>query len=101
MRRRSRAAGSACSASRWCVFSWPRSATKTQLATVALAARFDQLIAVVAGTTLGMMIADVPAVLLGNFAADRIPFKLVRILAAALFAVLGVLAIGSALSVSL
>ena len=71
---------------------------KTQLATVALAAEFDRLIAVVAGTTLGMMAADVPAVLLGNFAAHRVPFKLVRLLAAALFAALGLLAIWSALT---
>jgi putative Ca2+/H+ antiporter (TMEM165/GDT1 family) len=70
---------------------------KTQLATVALAAEFERLTAVVGGTTLGMMLADVPAVLVGNFAADRIPFKLVRLVAAALFAILGVLAIGSAL----
>ena len=66
---------------------------KTQLATVALAAQYDRLVAVVAGTTMGMMIADVPAVLLGNFAAHRIPFKLVRLVAAALFAALGLLAI--------
>lgn len=71
---------------------------KTQLATIALAAQFDSLIAVVAGTTLGMMIADVPAVLLGNFAAHRIPFRLVRFIAAGLFAVLGVVAIVSALA---
>jgi putative Ca2+/H+ antiporter (TMEM165/GDT1 family) len=71
---------------------------KTQLATVALAAQFDRLIPVVAGTTLGMMIADVPAVLLGNFAAHRVPFKLVRLAAALLFAALGVLAIVSALT---
>jgi putative Ca2+/H+ antiporter (TMEM165/GDT1 family) len=71
---------------------------KTQLATVALAAQFDRLIAVVAGTTLGMLVADVPAVLLGNFAADRIPFKLVRLIAAGLFAALGLLAIASVLS---
>ncbi len=70
---------------------------KTQLATVALAARFDQLGAVVGGTTLGMMIADVPAVLLGNFAAERVPLKLVRLVAAALFALLGGLAIWGAL----
>ena len=70
---------------------------KTQIATVALAAEFDQLGAVVAGTTLGMMIADAPAVLLGNFAAQRIPFRLVRALAAALFAALGLVAIWSAL----
>ena len=63
---------------------------KTQLATVALAARFDGLALVVAGTTLGMLIADVPAVFLGDKAAPRIPFKLVRGIAAALFVALGV-----------
>jgi len=63
---------------------------KTQIATVMLAARFDNLVAVVAGTTLGMLIADVPVVLLGKFAAKKIPFKAVRIVAAGLFAVLAV-----------
>ena len=63
---------------------------KTQLATVALAARFDQLLPVIAGTTLGMMIADVPAVLLGDKAAPRLPMKAIRTAAAALFIVLGV-----------
>ena len=71
---------------------------KTQLATVALAARFDQLAAVVGGTTLGMMVADVPTVLLGNFAAERVPLRLVRLVAAALFALLGGLAIWGALT---
>ncbi|HWI12606.1 MAG TPA: TMEM165/GDT1 family protein [Burkholderiales bacterium] len=71
---------------------------KTQLATVVLAARFDSLVAVVAGTTLGMLIADVPAVLLGDRAAPKIPFKLVRGIAAALFVALGV---GALLSVQL
>jgi len=63
---------------------------KTQIATVMLAARFDNLVAVVAGTTLGMLIADVPVVLLGKFVAKKIPFKAVRIVAAGLFAVLAV-----------
>jgi putative Ca2+/H+ antiporter (TMEM165/GDT1 family) len=63
---------------------------KTQLATVALAARYDDLLAVVAGTTLGMLIADVPAVFLGDKAAPKIPFKLIRSIAAALFIALGV-----------
>jgi putative Ca2+/H+ antiporter (TMEM165/GDT1 family) len=62
---------------------------KTQVATVVLAARFDSLAAVVLGTTLGMLIADVPAVFAGRFVADRVPFKAVRIAAAALFASLG------------
>lgn len=63
---------------------------KTQIATVALAARYDALAAVVAGTTLGMMIANVPAVLLGEVAAKKLPLKLVRGIAAALFLALGI-----------
>jgi putative Ca2+/H+ antiporter (TMEM165/GDT1 family) len=66
---------------------------KTQVATAMLAARFDALVAVVAGTTAGMLIADIPAVLLGGAASPRIPFKLVRYVAAALFAVLGLAAL--------
>ena len=63
---------------------------KTQLATVALAARYDALAAVVVGTTLGMMIANVPVVLLGSVAADKLPVRLVHGIAAALFALLGI-----------
>lgn len=66
---------------------------KTQLATVALAARFGDLFQVVCGTTLGMMIADVPAVFLGDRAANKIPMQLVHGVAAAMFAVIGVLAL--------
>jgi putative Ca2+/H+ antiporter (TMEM165/GDT1 family) len=66
---------------------------KTQIATIALAARFDDLFQVVAGTTLGMMIADVPAVFVGDRAAKKIPMKLVHGIAAAMFAVLGLLAL--------
>jgi putative Ca2+/H+ antiporter (TMEM165/GDT1 family) len=62
---------------------------KTQVATVMLAARFDSLVAVVIGTTLGMLVVNVPTVFIGRAAADRIPFRAVRIAAAALFAVLG------------
>ena len=62
---------------------------KTQLVTVALAAKYHDLLLVVAGTTLGMMIADVPAVFLGKFAAPKIPFTAIRIIAAMLFALLG------------
>ena len=62
---------------------------KTQIATVALAARFDNLMAVVAGTTLGMMLVNVPATLCGDGIARMAPLKLIRILAAALFAILG------------
>ena len=64
---------------------------KTQIATVALAARYDALMAVVAGTTLGMMIANVPAVLLGEVAATKLPQRLVHGIAAALFLVMGIL----------
>ena len=62
---------------------------KTQLATVALAARFDSLLAVVSGTTLGMMIADLPAVWAGEALAHRVNMRWLRWLAAALFVVLG------------
>ena len=65
---------------------------KTQIATVALAAQYQAaLVAVVAGTTLGMMIANVPAVLLGDRIAGRMPVRLVHGVAAAIFAALGVL----------
>ena len=63
---------------------------KTQIATVALAARYAETVAVVAGTTLGMMLANVPAVLFGDRIANRIPLGLVHGLAALIFAVLGV-----------
>ena len=55
-----------------------------------LAARFDNLVAVVAGTTLGMLAADVPAVLLGHVVSRRVPFRVLRWFAAALFALMGV-----------
>jgi putative Ca2+/H+ antiporter (TMEM165/GDT1 family) len=64
---------------------------KTQIATVALAARYSSLIAVVAGTTVGMLLANVPAVLLGEVAARKLPMRLVHGIAAAIFLVLGVL----------
>ena len=63
---------------------------KTQIATVALAAKYDALVPVVMGTTIGMMIANVPAVLLGNVAAEKLPVKLVHGVAAAIFAVIGI-----------
>ena len=66
---------------------------KTQLATIALAARYDSLLAVVMGTTLGMMIANVPAVWVGAALAHRINMKAMRWVAAALFVVLGFLAL--------
>ena len=61
---------------------------KTQIATVVLSARFNDLIAVTAGTTAGMMIADVPAVFMGNFFSNRLPLKLIRIIAAGIFTLL-------------
>jgi putative Ca2+/H+ antiporter (TMEM165/GDT1 family) len=64
---------------------------KTQIATVALAARYHALLAVVAGTTLGMMLADVPVVLLGRAAAQRLPMQWVHRVAAGVFVVLAVL----------
>jgi len=64
---------------------------KTQLATVALAARFGTLLPVVGGTTLGMMVADVPAVWLGDRLSRRLNSKYLRWAAAALFVVLGLL----------
>ncbi|HXW09458.1 MAG TPA: TMEM165/GDT1 family protein [Steroidobacteraceae bacterium] len=63
---------------------------KTQIATVALAAKYASLASVVLGTTLGMMLANVPAVLLGEVAARKLPMQLVHRIAAALFLVLGV-----------
>lgn len=66
---------------------------KTQVATVALAAQYQSLTGVVMGTTLGMMAANVPAVLLGDKAAKRLPLKLVHGVCAALFAALGVAAL--------
>jgi putative Ca2+/H+ antiporter (TMEM165/GDT1 family) len=63
---------------------------KTQVATVALAAKYQTLLPVVAGTTLGMMIANVPAVFVGKQIAQKMPVKLVHSIAAAIFAVLGV-----------
>lgn len=63
---------------------------KTQIATVALAASYNALILVVLGTTLGMMIANVPAVLLGNRIADKLPVRAVHVMAALIFVALGV-----------
>ena len=64
---------------------------KTQIATIGLAARFDQLGPVVLGTTLGMMLANVPAVLLGDRMAGRLPVGAIRIVAALVFAALGLM----------
>ena len=69
---------------------------KTQVATIALAAQYQMLVAVVAGTTLGMMIANVPAVLLGDRIAARMPVKLVHGIAAAIFLGLGIATLAGA-----
>ena len=63
---------------------------KTQIATVALAARYDALVVVTAGTTLGMMIANVPAVLLGDRVVKKLPVQWVHRIAAVVFASIGV-----------
>jgi putative Ca2+/H+ antiporter (TMEM165/GDT1 family) len=62
---------------------------KTQVATIALGARFDSILMVTAGTTLGMMIANVPAVLLGEVAGKKLPLNWIRIAAAIGFASVG------------
>ena len=64
---------------------------KTQFATIALAAKYDALVWVVAGTTLGMLAANVPAVLIGEKLAHRLPLKQIRWAAAAVFVATGVL----------
>lgn len=64
---------------------------KTQVATVMLAARYNDLIAVVSGTTLGMMLANVPVVLLGERITRKLPIRSIHIVAASLFAVMGVM----------
>jgi putative Ca2+/H+ antiporter (TMEM165/GDT1 family) len=87
-------------ASRWGVFGvtvvaffLAEMGDKTQVATVVLAARFPSLVAVVLGTTLGMLLANVPVVLAGRAASAKIPFRAVRIAAALLFAGLGAYAL--------
>jgi putative Ca2+/H+ antiporter (TMEM165/GDT1 family) len=63
---------------------------KTQIATIALAARYVEVVAVVIGTTIGMMLSNLPAVFIGHQLATRIPMKLVHGIAAAIFTALGV-----------
>jgi putative Ca2+/H+ antiporter (TMEM165/GDT1 family) len=69
---------------------------KTQFATIALAARYHTLVPVVAGTTLGMLLADVPVVFLGDKLMKRIPIKVVHAVCATIFAVFGLLALFNA-----
>lgn len=66
---------------------------KTQVATIVLAAKYHALVSVVIGTTLGMMIANVPVVFLGSAAAHRIPFRAVRSVTTLLFVILGATAL--------
>jgi putative Ca2+/H+ antiporter (TMEM165/GDT1 family) len=66
---------------------------KTQIATVALAARFNSLVVVTAGTTVGMLLANAPVVLFGDAISRRLPLRIVRLVAATLFVVLGLLAL--------
>lgn len=65
---------------------------KTQIATVVLAAQFDAYLWVVAGTTLGMMLANVPVVFLGNAAAGKLPLGLIRVITSLIFLVLALYA---------
>lgn len=73
---------------------------KTQVATIMLAAQYPHLLLVIIGTTLGMLIANVPVVLAGNFAADKLPLTLIRRVAAAAFFVLAIVAVYQAMKVS-
>ena len=66
---------------------------KTQVATIALAARYPSLVQVVAGTTLGMLLANMPVVFFGDAIARRVPLVLIRRITAVAFAILGVLAL--------
>ncbi len=63
---------------------------KTQIATVVLSAKYDSLLMVVAGTTLGMMLANVPVVIAGHFSAEKLPLNWIHRGCAVLFAILGV-----------
>ncbi len=63
---------------------------KTQIATIALAARFEAVVPVMMGTTLGMMLANAPAVFLGNALIARVPMRVVHMVAALLFVAIGI-----------
>ncbi len=69
---------------------------KTQIATISLAARFEQFFPVVLGTTLGMMLANIPAVSLGHRMAEKVPVETIRIVAAIVFVALGALTLAGA-----
>jgi Ca2+/H+ antiporter, TMEM165/GDT1 family len=74
-----------------CAFFIAEIGDKTQIATIGLAARFEQFYPVVVGTTLGMMLANIPAVLAGDRIAEMLPVRTIRITAAVVFAALGIL----------
>jgi Ca2+/H+ antiporter, TMEM165/GDT1 family len=76
-----------------CAFFIAEIGDKTQIATIGLAARFEQFYPVVIGTTLGMMLANIPTVLIGGRIAERLPVRPIRIVVAVVFAVLGLLTI--------
>lgn len=69
---------------------------KTQIATVVLAARFEETIAVIAGTTLGMLAANIPVILAGRWLMDRLPLNAARIGAFILFVLLGIITLAGA-----
>ena len=73
---------------------------KTQIATVMLAAQYPDLWLVIIGTTVGMLIANVPVVLAGNFAAEKLPLTLIRRLAASAFLILALVAVYNAMQTS-
>lgn len=73
---------------------------KTQIATIALGARYEALILVALGTTLGMMVANVPIVFFGEALAKRMPARMMRLAAACIFIILGVIGVASALAYS-
>jgi putative Ca2+/H+ antiporter (TMEM165/GDT1 family) len=73
---------------------------KTQVATVMLAAQYPEFVLVILGTTVGMLLANVPVVLVSHFAADRLPLTLIRRVAAGGFAALAVYAAYQAVTMS-
>ncbi|HLJ21644.1 MAG TPA: TMEM165/GDT1 family protein, partial [Stellaceae bacterium] len=70
---------------------------KTQVATIALAAGYSSLLAVVAGTTTGMLAANMPVVFMGKAFAERLPMRAIHLGAAGLFAILGAVFVARAL----
>ncbi len=72
------------------VLFWPKLVIKPEIATVALAARFDSIVWVMSGTTFGMMLANAPAVFIGDKLATRLPIALIHKIGAAIFLVIGI-----------